>query len=801
MAKKAIRTPAQQEYRNNLAKKLRTLRSQGDEWRKVASDLYKTLQDNSKYIEAKGQSLDKLFDEAEKSYDNPRDFVDSVAVLYNELRSNKTELTQKQKEIIKKIIRFSFNEYTEKYRKQFQGSPREDITWNTIAVDFFNQNFDIFTQEEREEFILDAIKDVDITVWAYENPGSKVGWFSRVYDQTGSYHHKPTWIMSNWTDYYFSSKWSIKSMVEKTLADSNNENFIFAMFPYLAKKKDFFKIPENCKTFYSDSEKLKKYITAKSLIHERYDWIPIATIPDVFSFLNHLWITITWDVANLWSENISYHDDCELAEEIIQKESVKISLNEKMKNPKKEDLEKFRKYFSSEYIRKLLDDKYKKPDFVNSHIEELEPILGRGWIKALVKEFWRITKWKELADSEKFNRSVFESYLDYSPKPEESNWIWKSTDLTTLKSVDFGSVNHWLYSFVEKEWLLGTDYLDNVLKWHWYPGTHSVYYMLKAKWEVSKDFLEKVLDNNERYARWEILSTEEAAAFMQDVYATQDENLIKKLFNQIWYFEKYCSEEDINVLIRKMIKAISSQEDFAIFVKEMDNHAYDEKFSMFLKIKYLLTNSLNTYKIEDNDTKIPSDIYSKLIASGVIDVDSDFHPLPKVYQNVSPFVDPDDLDKLSNYYSEMLENERQASEKRKQEEEERKERLRKEREENIRIYNESVENREKWEVVFDDYVKDSIFHGQKYVLSVDRENHILKFITAPMDKFPYHSNLHSKYIEDGRCLGWGLIDKNDEKKVITLRWHSESYWSVLWKDKEAMKKMLEKRFPDYKIIA
>jgi hypothetical protein len=81
----------------------------------------------------------------------------------------------------------------------------------------------------------------------------------------------------------------------------------------------------------------------------------------------------------LWNEKISNYDNVTtLAEEIIQKESVKNSLNEKMKNPKKEDLEKFRKYFSSEYIWDLLDDKYKKPDFVNSHIEALEPILKYG---------------------------------------------------------------------------------------------------------------------------------------------------------------------------------------------------------------------------------------------------------------------------------------------------------------------------------------------------------------------------------------------------------------------------------------
>jgi hypothetical protein len=32
----------------------------------------------------------------------------------------------------------------------------------------------MFTQEEREEFILDAIKEVDITVHTYEDPGSEV---------------------------------------------------------------------------------------------------------------------------------------------------------------------------------------------------------------------------------------------------------------------------------------------------------------------------------------------------------------------------------------------------------------------------------------------------------------------------------------------------------------------------------------------------------------------------------------------------------------------------------------------------
>jgi len=48
-----------------------------------------------------------------------------------------------------------------------------------------------------------------------------------------------------------------------------------------------------------------------------------------------------------------------------------------MENPKKGGLERFTKYFPSEYLRELLDDKYKQPEFVNTHIEELKPILGK----------------------------------------------------------------------------------------------------------------------------------------------------------------------------------------------------------------------------------------------------------------------------------------------------------------------------------------------------------------------------------------------------------------------------------------
>ena len=598
-------------------------------------------------------------------------------------------------------------------------------------------------------------------------------------------------------------------MVENVLANSTNDNFIFRMLPYLARDENYYDIPENCKTIYSDSEKFRNFIISTGIREPRIDY-DLRTY--IFPFFEKQWITITWDIADLladylhcgWLDSKRRREIKEISKKVIQEESVKISLNSIMGNLKKEDLKKFKEYFSSEYIWSLLDDKYKMPEFVNKHVEELEPILDIDWIRALLKDFEIINGWKELTDSEKFDRRAFGGlYYDLEKdslyKQFVQQLVRSYTDFTTLNPNDFWDSWRGLYDFVKEQWLLGTDYLDKILEWHWYPGTHSVYYMLKAKWEVSKDFLQKVLDNAEWYVMWSILSADEAMAFMQDVYATEDAGMIKKLFSQIGYFEKYCSEEDINILIRKMIGVISSEEDFALFMKKMDEYAYKPKFSLFLKIKYLLTNSLDIYKVRANYTKVPSDIYASLVASWIIDITKvDRRELPSVWWGV--FVDAEDLEKLSKFYGIMLDEKKQADQEMKKEERERAERLRKEQEENKRIYDEALENREEWEVIFDNYEKDPIFKGQKYVLSFDRKNRILKFISAPIKEYHYHSMLHNWYVQEWRCLWWGFIDKDDENKIIKLWWYSISYWDVSCKYREVMKKMLEKKFPDYKIL-
>ena len=105
-----------------------------------------------------------------------------------------------------------------------------------------------------------------------------------------------------------------------------------------------------------------------------------------------------------------------------------------------------------------------------------------------------------------------------------------------------------------------------------------------------------------------------------------------------------------------------------------------------------------------------------------------------------------------------------------------------------------MENREKWDVIFNYKRK-----WQKYVLVIDIEKHNLQFLSEDLN---YHFNIYEKYMKDknSRCLWWGCVKMDDENKIITLYWGSVGYGSVPERFKESMKKMLEKKFPDYKIV-
>lgn len=259
MSNKSIRTPAQQEYRDNLAKKLHTLRWQWEDWKKLANDLYETLKDNSDYIKAEGKSrsFNRLFQDVEKSFNTKSDFMANALVLYKTLQKNKTELTERQKETVKKIIRFWFDKYEKEFFVRASGTIMDkyngslELLWKNVAVSFLRQNFNLFSQEEKEDFILKVVENRYFFQNSYYLEDSVMRWymewFPREYEIYDTDHLQPNGPWSNWTIYKFSSRNSIKSMVENTLANSNNEKFIVDILSHLKKDAKFFDIPKNAK--------------------------------------------------------------------------------------------------------------------------------------------------------------------------------------------------------------------------------------------------------------------------------------------------------------------------------------------------------------------------------------------------------------------------------------------------------------------------------------------------------------------------------------------------------------------------
>ena len=87
--------------------------------------------------------------------------------------------------------------------------------------------------------------------------------------------------------------------------------------------------------------------------------------------------------------------------------------------------------------------------------------------------------------------------------------------------------------------------------------------------------------------------------------------------------------------------------------------------------------------------------------------------------------------------------------------------------------------------------------GQKYILGVDSQNKKLMFIT---DNLPHHINIKRKYIPNWFCLWWWRLTFDNKNKAISLYWKSRVYGGIRWKAKEAIMKMLEKSYPNYKIL-
>ena len=134
----------------------------------------------------------------------------------------------------------------------------------------------------------------------------------------------------------------------------------FHMLPYLARDGNYYNIPENCKMLFSNAEKFRSLIISENYMLKelREVWFDFRlSTYDIFPFFKDQWIVITWEIADLlvdwlhcsWFDDKKREEIKELSKMVIQEESVKLSLNDSMKNLKNEDLNKFKEYFSSVY--------------------------------------------------------------------------------------------------------------------------------------------------------------------------------------------------------------------------------------------------------------------------------------------------------------------------------------------------------------------------------------------------------------------------------------------------------------------
>ena len=104
----------------------------------------------------------------------------------------------------------------------------------------------------------------------------------------------------------------------------------------------------------------------------------------------------------------------------------------------------------------------------------------------------------------------------------------------------------------------------------------------------------------------------------------------------------------------------------------------------------------------------------------------------------------------------------------------------------------AVENRN-WGDVIVNYSKER----QKYILAVDSNDKKLIFIT---DNLPHHINIKHKYVPNWLCLWWWCVTIYDKNNYILLYWKSKVYGEIHWKEKEAMIKMLENMYPNYRVL-
>lgn len=724
MAKKTYRTQEQQEYRDNLAKKLRNFRAQWDDWKEVAEALLETLKTSEEYKNAKEWTtkeaeVDKLLSYlhsiSEASWRISEDVVHSKLEELADFLETNNNLTENQYSILKKML---------------NGNCRfDDKLWPKL----WENIFDRFSQKDKEDVFFDKtvisefkLPTLEKTIQASENKEFIYfmlqlliyeWWISKISPET-----EKKFLDTIFTNHSY--KVRILEMLVDWFKNRNNHRLVSSGF--VSDEERFKNIPPKIKE--SLVMELKDENLLNSLVEKLDCW---SKCDNFVVMLKSFGVIIPRYIAKkiTWDPSV----DKDKLREIIDVESVKTALNNMFETQDLTYIEKLVCDIKYPYYWKLwpyVDAKYKTPKYLNPHMEDIS------------QYFW-------LSDK---NRISLLRKLKENPKS------WEKYNVHVILDYPLG------YILIRNANDKLIDLIVDTVELDENSDSRLLYSMMKKKWEVDENIMFNIIKNI-----WKMISFKEEdnfkKALMQEIYGTKNKRLIVELFKQFKAFDKCCTEEEKDILIRQFVH-VMSDEDVDIFKSIMKQYS-DRKIhsDLLFKIRYFLGDIKNLSYYD----ALPKDVYVDAIKRKIIWLNDS---LPQVIH--TSYIDPDDFSKLLSLLKA---------------DEDRIQRLKEEEEKFIKSVK---ENREKWEVIFN-FTKQE----QKFVLSVDREKWCLRFLTEDL---PYHSNIHSKYVKDGRCVWWWRIQINEQLKTIMLHWYSESYWSVPDEYKDAMKKMLEKQYPGYEII-
>ena len=754
MAKKTVRTPNQQEYRDSLARQLVHLRKS---WSKdLAENLLEKSKETTKYKESKKWTDKTIFEQVDAFiFRDPWNSFNSEQKIILERRCKELEekapnFTEKEVSVIEGII--SKWEWHDSYGYTLRGLvevifKREVLEW--LDDDFLKRIAKrLWHDTSKNKIVIDILRNRipnDLNFWAdLVNENTRcVDSYSRDDSEKSAWRY-------------------MQRDIENNILKTENIESYLEQFAWVEKISH-------------DDAKIIDYFMWRIIgghINAKISWETLKNI-SIKMEENHYWFH--WFNINMVSdfENLKK----ELDAKFLAWEDIKLYIS-----------------LFGDKIWDIIDKSYHVPHYVNNYVEKrwkYDRYLPNSL--RLIDEY--LDSWEAWNNNEKFtweilwgsDDTIFEVWSD----PEKL----KAVDAETLGSRFFPL---WYYLYIKHNttdvdtsklvWKVlqnsdfcefwDTDRAPKQLSWWGMPESEQLIEFAKRYSQIPSHLRQKYLETDKPWRFTE---------FIQDVYATNDNDLLRKLFEfSLWKYSMYnrgrLTYEDQDVLIVKVIdNLISTPEDFEELFDKI-KHNYQTLTPFAVMLIYLVTWSVprNTAIIPAFPQSIYRMVCEEAIAKG--------EHIPTHCKVVpDPMVRQDLVEKLSALYDKV-----QAEKQRKQEHEEA---LRLERERIAREQREATEyalaHCEDWEVVLD-YTGE-----QKYILIVDPESKKLKFISEDL---PYHSNIKSKYCPNGLCLWWWRITMNADKTRILLHWSSESYGWLSDHEKECAIKLLKKNYPNLTIL-